>query len=155
LIFPLRIYPTRRPVPSLRGGTTRPKPVIPLTVIGPGGVDLCQVLVDTGADDIVFRLLTATKTGISLLNLPQGGARGVGAPAPATLYYAPVILALDDGVQSCRWRATVAFSPAIGPFPLFGIAGGLEFFRTTLDVGALQVELIPKLTLPATQDPVP
>jgi hypothetical protein len=40
-------------------------------------------------------------------------------------------------------------------FALLGIAGGLEFFRTTLDVSAREIILLPQPSLPVTQDPAP
>ncbi len=39
--------------------------------------------------------------------------------------------------------------------PVFGIAGGLEFFRTTLDGFRREVEILAQPNLPATQDAVP
>ena len=39
-------------------------------------------------------------------------------------------------------------------FP-FGIAGGIEHFRTTFDVPAHEIHLDPHPSLPATQDAVP
>jgi hypothetical protein len=68
--------------------------------------------------------------------------------------YAPVILLLSDSVQTVRWRATVGFVSVLLRFSLFGIAGGLQFFHTALN-GVRDLEMIPDVSLPLTQDPVP
>ncbi len=132
----------------------RPKPIIPITLFGPTGQDRTVVLVDSGADDVVFPMRSATVLGIPFGGLPQGQAMGVGGK-PLPLVYAPVILELDDGNEVCRWRATVAFSTAMRRYGLLGIAGGLQYNRTTIDVEALQVELIATASLPRTSDSTP
>jgi hypothetical protein len=73
----------------------------------------------------------------------------------APVYFAPVILVLTDSIDTYRWRAVVGFTSAFLKFPLFGIAAGLEFFRTTLDGFRKEVELIAQPNLPATQDASP
>jgi hypothetical protein len=155
VIFPIPLFLSRVPVPSLRGATFRPKPVLPIRIMGPGGTDQQRALVDTGADDVVFPFTVALRVGLDLSRAPQGNARGVGNLTPSALYYAPVLLELDDGNEVCRWRAVVGFSWAIQHRALLGIAGGLEFFRTILDVEQRQIELIANPSLPRTQDAVP
>jgi hypothetical protein len=71
------------------------------------------------------------------------------------LLYAPVILVLSDQVETYRWRAVVAFTHTPLRIALFGIAGGLEHFHTTLDVVDRELLLFPKQTLPVTQDAAP
>jgi hypothetical protein len=128
--------------------------VIPLTVIGPNGQWSPYVKVDTSADDVVFPLNAAARLGIDLCGAPQLSAGGVGGSS-AVIQYAPVILVLTDNIRTYRWRATVGFTAAPLKFPLFGIAGGLEFFRTTLDGSRKEVEIVAQPHLPATQDGVP
>jgi len=142
-------------VPSLGGGGMRCKPLIPLTVIGPKGQETCLALLDSGADDIVLPTALAARVGVDLSSAVAGTARGVGSAQPVGLLYAPVILVLTDNVELCRWRAVIGFTQAPLRFPLFGIAGGLEHFQVTLDIGDRQITILPKPTLPATQDPVP
>jgi hypothetical protein len=154
LKFPLFGFPVP-PTPSLGGGRTRFKPFIPITVIGPRGQDRCDILADSGADDVVFPIDLANRIGINLTSAPQGSAHGVGGRHPYALLFAPVILLLQDQIQVYRWRAVVGFTSAPMRFPLFGIAGGLEHFRTTLDVRAREIELLAQPSLPTTQDPVP
>jgi hypothetical protein len=155
VIFRLRRYTVPNPIPSLRGARIREKPVVPLKVIGPTGTHIPHGLVDSGADDVVFGFDIAALIGIDLSQAPQLHAVGVGAVQPAALLYAPVILELADGNETCRWRATVAFTPGRLRLPLLGIAGGLEYFRTILAFARNEVILEPEPTLPATQDAVP
>ena len=155
MIFKLRRYIVPNPVPSLRGARVREKPVVPLKVIGPTGAHIPHGLVDTGADDVVFGFNIAALIGIDLSQAPQLQAQGVGATQPSALLYVPVILELSDGNETCRWRATVAFTPASMRLPLLGIAGGLEYFRTTLVYARREVILEPEPNLPTTQDAVP
>ena len=154
MIFPMYGFRVSRPVPSLGGGLVRYKPLIPLTIIGPAGRTLRLVSVDTSADDIVFPSYIAPLLGVDLSNAPQLQASGVGGHAN-TLYFVPVILELTDGKDTSRWRAMVGFTSAFLKFPLFGIACGLEFFRTTMDGFRKEVELIAQSHLPATQDALP
>ncbi len=142
------------PVPSLGGGIVRYRPLIPLSVIGPGGRWDPYVKVDTAADDVIFPLGAATRLGIDLAGASQLQAGGIGGQ-PVPVQYAPVILVLADPWTTYRWRATVAFTTAFLKWPLFGIAGGLEFFRTTLDGYRKEVEIVAQPHLPATQDAVP
>lgn len=155
MIFALRGYRSPSPVPSLGGGTLRYKPVVPLTVIGPNGQATPFVLADSGSDDIVFPLALALQLGISLSGAPQRQGSGVGGSQPVPVVYAPVILFLTDGIDAYRWRAVVGFTTAHLRFPLFGIAGGWEHFRTTVDVASREILMLPQPSLPTTQDPVP
>jgi len=154
LKFVLRGYRSPSPIPSLGGGTIRYKPVIPMTVIGPRTQETPFVLVDPGSDDIVFPMALAQRIGLDLSQAPQRQSQGVGTSQPVPVFYAPVILLLSDSIQTVRWRATVGFVAVVLRFSLFGIAGGLQFFRTTLD-GVRELEIIPDASLPVTQDSVP
>src|SRR5262249_14146196 len=136
-------------------GTKRYKPIIGVTVIGPRGQQLFQVLVDTGADDVIFPEAVAARVGVDLSIALPGSSQAVATSQPIPVLFAPVILRLDDGKETCRWRAVVGFAPLRSKYGLFGIAGGLQYFRTTLDVDAREFLLVPKLSLPVTQDPVP
>jgi hypothetical protein len=91
----------------------------------------------------------------TLPNAPSLSAGGVASAARASLFFAPVILELSDQAETCRWRAVVGFTQAPLKIALLGIAGGLEFFRSTLDVSAGLIEMIQLPSLPLTQDAVP
>ncbi len=154
--FTLRGYRYSTSIPSLlRGGAIRYRPVISLTVIGPAGKETPYALVDTGSDDVVFPIDLAHRLGIDLSQAPQRQSQGVGSAGGVAVLFAPVILSLSDSVQTVRWRATVGFTSASLRFCLLGVAGGLEFFQTILDVPQRTLELHPHATLPATQDAAP
>jgi hypothetical protein len=155
LKFPLRAYRSPTPVPSLNGSYTRDRPVIPITVIGPQGQATTFVLVDSGADDVVFPMDLAPQIGVDLSAAVKRQAQGVSAPQPASLLFAPVLLELSDQNETYRWRAVVAFTQTPLRFSLFGVAGGIEHFLTTLDLGAREITLLPQPSLPVTQDPGP
>lgn len=144
-----------QPMPSLAGGQTRYRPVIPLTVDGPWVRQVIYVLVDSGADDIVLPLALASQIGVDLTPAVVRTAQGVGGGPPSTLWFAPLILELNDGRSMCRWHAVVAFTQAPMHYPMFGIAGGLEHFRMTLDIAAREVLLEPGPSLPAVSGAVP
>jgi hypothetical protein len=131
----------------------RYRPVIPLAVVGPGGQHSVEALVDSGSDDVVFPLDVAAHIGLNLSAATAGQAQGLGGPQPVGLLYAPVILVLSDGMQTCRWRAVTAFTGSRLRFAIFGIAGGLEHFRTTLDVQSLEIILLPQPSLPTAMVP--
>src|SRR5947209_19817350 len=97
------------PVVSLGGRTVRLKPVVTITVIGPTGQDSRPILLDSGADDVVFPMPVATRLGVQLAGAPHHLASGAGARSPVGLHFAPVILELTDGVDRYRWRAQVGF----------------------------------------------
>ena len=153
--FTLRTYRSSTPIPSLRGSTARSKPIIPMTVIGARAQETCFVLVDTGSDDVVFPVALAQRIGVDLSRAPQRHSQGVGSVQPVPILYAPVILALSDHQQTIRWRATVGFTSVPLQFSLLGVASGLEFFQTILDVPQRKIELLPNSTLPVTQDLIP
>ncbi len=143
MIFLLRRYMVPSPVPSLGGSRFRTGDTAP------------NAILDSGADDVVFHLDVAAQLGIDLSQAPQLQAQGVGSGTPSCLLFAPVILELSDGSETCRWRAVVAFTAVRLRLPLFGIAGGIEHFRSTVDVAAREVVMIPQPSLPATQDTFP
>jgi hypothetical protein len=112
-------------------------------------------LLDSGADDVIFPLSVAKRLGLDLSRAVTGSAVGIGSSRPSSILYLPVILLLSDGNETCRWRAVVGFTAARLRFPLFGIAGGLQHFRTTLDLEQDEIILLANPSLAATQDPIP
>jgi hypothetical protein len=154
LKFRLRAYQFPSAIPSLAGSTTRYKPVIPITVVGPRSRETAFVLVDSGSDDIIFPTALAQRLGVDLSQAPVRRSHGVGAAQAVPVLYGPVILVASDSVETVRWRATVGFVSVPLRFSLFGIAGGLQFFRMILD-GVRELELIADASLPVTQDASP
>ncbi|MCC6420129.1 MAG: hypothetical protein IT429_17985 [Gemmataceae bacterium] len=155
MIFRCRNYTVPNPVPSLGGARFRYKPILPLVLIGPTGQAKPNAILDSAADDVVFSQDLAAQLGIDLSKAPQLQALGVGSGQPSALLFAPVILELSDGTETVRWRSVVAFTPARLRLPLFGIAGGMEHFRTTVDGSTWEIVMEPLPSLPATQDSVP
>ena len=153
--FPFKSFRTTLPVPSLGGAMFRRKPVISVVLTGPSGVLQPDVLLDTGSDDVVFPMSFAPLLGAQLDPTTSRQAAGAGTRQPVGLLYAPMILEVKDAVQACRWRAVVAFTTAKLIFPLFGFAGGLQYFRTICDMDADEIVLDPRASLPATQAAVP
>jgi Aspartyl protease len=155
VIFPIPGFQSKVPVPALLGQTVRYKPVIPITVTGPKNQEARQILVDTGADDIVFPEALAARLGVDLSSAIPGSGHGIGAAQPVPVLFAPVILQLSDQQETYRWRALVGFTKASLRFAILGIAGGLEHFLTTFDFASHEMLLIALNTLPTTQDAAP
>ncbi|MFO0847241.1 MAG: aspartyl protease family protein [Gemmataceae bacterium] len=135
MLLPYKQYPVSAPVISLNGRANRPKPVVMVTVIGPGGSAVQEALLDTGADDTVFPDDVAAKIGLDLSAAPTRSAAGVGM-TPYPLRYAQVTLRLTDGIEYREWPAWVAFTPARLRF-----AGCLQFFTAAFDGEREQVTL--------------
>jgi hypothetical protein len=94
LIFqytPLRV---RTPAISLGGRTTRPRPLIPISIVGPLQTRLVRGLLDTGSDDTVFSEQVATAIGIDLTSAPEAEFGGAGGTPVAKIRYAQVTLRL-------------------------------------------------------------
>jgi hypothetical protein len=123
--------------------------------MGPTSAYLTDILIDTGSDDIVLPTRLASHLGVPLGGGPQGTAAGIGSTHPVSLQYVPLILELRNQSEVHRWRAVVAFTAAQMAYPVFGIAGGLEHFRLTLDIQSREVILEAKPTLPSTTDTAP
>ena len=141
LRFPSTRFGGASPLWPLHGRLERPRPVLLVAVVGPGGTDAQRGLLDTGADDTVFSMATATAIGVDLAAAPTGSASGVGASAGA-LTYAEVLLRLTDGAVYCEWPARVAFTTAALKRPLLGFAGFLQFFKAVFDGEREEVELV-------------
>ncbi len=141
LVFPYIPFPLGRPLWALSGRTERPRPVIPVALLGPRGTSVDRALLDSGSDDTVFPDFVAARVGIDLSNAPTGSASGVVPTAATVLRYAEVILRVTDGREYREWPARVAFTSLPLHRPLLGFAGFLQFFTTTFHGDREQVEL--------------
>jgi hypothetical protein len=119
-----------QPIVPLGGRWVRPRPIVPITLVGPAGAWATNGLLDTGADDTVFPEILAGKIGIDLSAAPTGTASGV-ARTSATFRYAQVTLRLTDGREQRAWTAWVGFTAGKLKRPLLGFAGCLQFFTAT------------------------
>jgi hypothetical protein len=140
LRFPYLPVTAGHSVLSLGGRWVRPRPIVPVTIIGPADSRLLEGHLDTGADDTVFPEALATPLGLDLANAPVGEASGVGL-ATASLHYAEVTLRITDGTERREWRALIGFTAARLNRPLLGFAGFLQFFDATFYGGREEVEL--------------
>jgi hypothetical protein len=140
LRFTYKLLATRRAVVPLGGRWVRPRALIPITIIGPGGTFVGSAQIDTGSDDTVFSDRIAVKVGIDLTNAPVGEAAAV-AMGPVPLRYARVTLRLASGQERREWEAWVGFTSAPLNRPLLGFAGFLQFFTATFFGDREEVEL--------------
>jgi hypothetical protein len=140
MLFPYKLQPVRQPVTALGGRRVRPRPLVTVTLIGPGGAYVQTALLDTGADDTVFSELVAQRIGIDLSQAPQGRAAGIGSGA-VPLRYADVTLRVSQGQERREWNACVGFTPVQLRHPLLGFAGFLQFFTATFRGDLEEAEL--------------
>jgi hypothetical protein len=155
VIFAIPQFPTLQPIPSLGNQFLRRKPIIPIVAVGPTRQLVGDVLVDTGADDIVLPLDWAKRIGIDVNKIQSRAAGTVAGLVRTPILYSTIILRLTDGNQVCRWRAMVGFAQLAIPYGLFGIANGIEYFQTTFNFAQRRLEMLPQPHLPLTSDPTP
>jgi hypothetical protein len=143
---------TGPPPPSLlAGASVRWRPLVPVTIIGPGGThrDFIRAVLDPAADDTVFPIDTARRLGIPLHPPTGHGVRWRGQLHP--LRFGDVELLLTDAGSVWRWPAVIAFSPAPLRYPILGQASCLQFFDARFLGAGLVVELEVNQTYPGTQ----
>ncbi|MBV9121740.1 MAG: hypothetical protein JO112_00080 [Planctomycetes bacterium] len=115
------------PSPAFPGAKVKFRPLVPLTIRGLGGAwQFSRALLDSGADDSVFPLGTASHLGA--IFRPDTGQRVRWRGQLYPLRFGDVELLLTDNIASYRWPALVAFSPAPLAYPLLGYGGCLQFF---------------------------
>jgi hypothetical protein len=127
LRFHYRLVRTGKPILPLGGRSVRPRPVIPITLIGPLGSSVQLAVLDPAADDTVFSDHVAAAIGLDLTQAPQGSGAGIGL-ASVFLRYAEVSLRLAQGQERREWKAWVGFTAAKMLYPMLGFAGFLQFF---------------------------
>jgi predicted aspartyl protease len=149
MIFPLFSLPAAGP-----GNRRIIKPFVPLLMIGPRGRFIQDSLIDTGSEEILIAQPIAARLGIDTSAAPTRSVRGV-ARQPTQVRMVPATLYMSDGVDVVRWNATIGVTLIALPYPLFGMAGGLEHFKTTLDPEQGTVTLLPLPSLPRVPDLVP
>jgi aspartyl protease len=149
LRFPYKRGKASHPLVSLQGRLDRPRPVIPLCLIGPANTWVGNGLLDTGADDTVFPESTALQIGLDLTQAPSGTGMGV-AGNPTALRYAEVTLRLVAQQEQREWRAWVGFAAAPLRLPLLGYAGFLQFFDALFRGAHEEVERTVNALYPGT-----
>lgn len=140
LRFPYELERRAQAVWSLGGRWVRPRPILPVTIVGPKTKTTRRSQLDPGADDTVFSEALAASIGIDLSASPATSASGVGGRS-SVVRFAEVQLSITDGIQTCQWPARVGFTAARLKRPLMGFAGFLQFFTATFYGDREEVEL--------------
>lgn len=152
LQFPYRDEPLRgSPPPSLPNtATVRWRPLVPVTLIGPSGMQRSfpRAVLDPGGDDTVFPIAAAAALGIVLRSPSGHGLRWRGQAYP--IRFGDAELELDDGKAVCHWPTIVGFSSAALRYPILGICGFLQFFDARFLGADLLVQLETNRTYPGT-----
>ena len=140
LRFPYKPFRVSSPLVSLAGKMARPRPVIPVSVLGPQATVVVNALLDTGSDDTVFPDWVAQRIGLDPANAPTGSGAGLGM-VPQTLWYAQSTLRIACNREQREWQAWVGFTSAPLRQPLLGFAGFLQYFSATFFGDREEVEL--------------
>src|SRR5262245_8395694 len=93
MTFPYRRYLFGQPQFSLDGLLYRPRPVIPITLVGPTNTICRDALINGGADDTLFPVDDALDMGLDLRQLRRGATTGIGGTV-INVRYAEVTLRL-------------------------------------------------------------
>lgn len=145
MIVPYSAFPMPRPhlgVPA--GQQVHYRPVLPVQISGPGGSQLFDGLVDSGADDTIFPEVVAQRLGIDLSASAPRRVDLVGR-APLMIRYAPLTLRISDGVrETYEWDAVVGFAPLALPRALLGQIGFFDGFDVTLRRARREMEIVPQ-----------
>lgn len=146
-----RYKPVSRPQPvfALGGRFSRPRPLIPVTLIVRGRTHLTMGLLDSGADDTVFPDSVAATLGIDLSAATGGTAEGIGG-LPVPLRYVNLTLRIADNNERREWPAVVAFAPLPNQLPLLGFAGFLQYFTACFHGDLKFVELTTNALYPGS-----
>jgi hypothetical protein len=129
LQFPYQDEPLGSPAPpSLpAAATVRWRPLVPVTILAPGGRRFFpRAVLDPGADDTIFPLALAGLLGVPLRPDLGHGVRWRGQGF--SLRFGDIDLELSDGLQIWQWPTVVGFSNAPLRYPILGLAGCLQFF---------------------------
>ena len=149
LVFPYSHHRANQPFITLGGRFVRPRPIIPVTVIGPVKALLRDGLLDTGADDTIFPEYVAQFIGLDLTNAPSGLSTGV-STGVVPVRYAAVMLRLAKATERREWQAWVGFTAAPLRRPLLGFAGFLQYFEASFRGDREEVELTINALYPGT-----
>ena len=153
LRFPYLDEPLIGPAPPSMptGATVRWRPLVPVTIFGPGGLTWLfgRAVLDPASDDTIFPLDTAVRIGARLR--PDTGHRVRWRGQIHPLRFGDVELLLTDNVSTWRWPAVVGFSPAALRYPLLGQSGCLQFIDARFFGADFIVELDINRTYPGTQ----
>lgn len=153
MMFSFRAVEADATTTAALGITARYRYSISLGVKADGRRIFPAVLVDTGADDVIFRLEDARTIGLDLSGAPEI-VHAVANGGKQRVRFAEVELTLAATVTHfVRWRAVVGFADI--PRAVLGFRGGLEFFIFTSDATNMRFGLLPNLRMPVAEHRVP
>ncbi len=125
------------------------RPLIPITLIGPGGTQVLDGLIDSGSDGTLIPEFAAKHMGIDLTMAPQETTRGIGGAQVAARYVA-VTVRIADNTEQREWSALVGFAPLAKRNAILGHAGFLQYFTTILYGDFEMLELTVNALYPGT-----
>src|SRR3974390_3440184 len=128
--FAFEQIPVAYPVPSLSGRTSRPWPMLFMSVVTSTATVPFEARVDSGSDETILDELVAVAAGIDLSTAPTRTCFGI-AQGACTVRFAQVKLRPTDGIEFREWPAWVGFVAGLR-CPVLGFGGFLQFFTTTL-----------------------
>jgi len=141
LRFRYQRFFVKSPLIALGGQTWYPRPIIPVSLIGPTGIAVAKdALLDTGATNTVFPEAVAVALGLDLSTAPTSTGSTVGAPT-IPLRFAAITLRVADNQQQREWQAWVGFTASKMRHPLLGYAGFLQFFSANFHGDREEAEL--------------
>jgi predicted aspartyl protease len=140
LRFDYRGIVLSQPSVALGGRSTLSRPVISITLIGLGGTQVLDGLIDSGADAILVPEYVAADIGIDLTTAAEETTRGIGG-SQVTARYADVTVRIAAQNERREWSALVGFAPIGKRNAILGHAGFLQYFTTVLHGDLERVEL--------------
>lgn len=115
-----------------------------MRLTGPTNTNVSDCLLDTGADETVFKEALAADIGVDLDLAEERLIHLAGRPQPVRCRYAAVLLRITDGVQETyEWTAVVGFVAGRLHYNLLGHAGFLQFFDADFKGADREVILLP------------
>jgi hypothetical protein len=147
--FPYKRVGRPSPSISLNGRLDQPRPIIPVTLIGPSNSRLRTAHIDTASDESFFPEDVAIYIGIDLSNAPVESFKGMGGGRMVGRF-AQVNVRMSDGIKFHEWPAWIGFVAKGLLRPVLGFGGFLNFFTATFRGDAEIVELVTNRLYPGT-----
>jgi hypothetical protein len=147
------IFSYRRALVSTPAGLTYVyRPLLSVLVMGPQGSDMVIAMADSGSDDVILPRSIVPHLGVTVDDSQATPLTSI-TGHQLTMVPGDVELELSDGVETCRWRATVFFVTYPDPqyqAAIFGHFGGLALFTAIFRGPQQELELTPPTTFPGT-----
>ena len=147
--FAYELFAVPSPVRSLGGRYSRPRPMVPITVIGPTGSYLIDGLIDSGSDETIFPDFVAGIIGIDLSGATSLSTHGIGGTAVGVRSF-DVTLRIAGSHEQHEWSAVVGFAPLARRTAMLGFAGFLQYFTACFHGDLEFVELTTNALYPGS-----